>query len=85
MASADEETKERIAKEMERQEDKTRKDYQRQAAREEGQSLKTESICQRLAKKADKTRIAAETTSDILIKILRHIFLSCKTSKAARL
>ncbi len=71
---------------MERQEHKTRKGYQKQAAREEeSQSLKTESICQRLTKKANKTRIAAEITSNILIKILCHIFLSCKTSKAVKL
>ena len=68
---------------MERQEHKTRKGYQKQAAREEeSQSLKTESICQRLAKKADKTRIAAaETISDILIKILRHIFCHVRQLK----
>ena len=54
---------------MESQGHTIRKDYQKQAAREDSESLKTESICQRLAKKAVKTRIAAGATSDILIHI----------------
>lgn len=55
LASADEETKERIAKSGERQEHRIRNDCQKQAAGVERQFLKTECVCQTLAKKEDKS------------------------------
>ncbi|MDQ3836124.1 MAG: hypothetical protein M3270_04225 [Thermoproteota archaeon] len=74
LASADEETKERVARAGGEARAQDKEGLQKQAARAESLSLKTESICQRLAKKADTTRIAAEVTNDILIKKSSVIF-----------
>jgi hypothetical protein len=51
-----------LQKPEERQEHRIRKDCQKQAAGAERQFLKTESVCQKLAKKADKSKIRRKAT-----------------------
>ncbi len=89
LASADEETKEWVAKAggESRAQDK---EGLSEAGRKGGESVSQDrEHMSEIGKKADKARIAAEATSDILIKILRHIFchvwllklLYCKKAK----
>jgi hypothetical protein len=74
LASADEKTKERVAKAREEARAQNKEGLSEAGRRAERQSLNTESICQRLAKEADKSKIRRKVTE---IKFWKP--LSCLT------
>ena len=70
LASADEETKEESQKLAEKQERRIKRRCQKQGARAERQFLKTKSIVQRLARKADKSKIRRRATETKFLKAI---------------